>query len=377
MKVEIDTMQTIFLILVLLHGVIHLLGFGKGIGLISDKTLSLPISISMGVIWLLAAVMLWVFAYAYYSDYTYAWAFGLIAVLCSQILVFAFWKDAKWGTIPNILILIVTVLLYGQYQFQQLVRTETIKLWNQNSPRDKINFTDQDIGNLPTIVQVWMQNSGALDRQYIQIGEVHQVAELQMNPEEDNWIPATAIQYTTLNNPGFIWSVTARMNKVFSVQGRDYFVDGKGHMLIKLLSLISIVDERGFRIDEGSLQRFLGEMVWFPTMALMPYITWEEIDETKARATMEYQGVKGSGIFHFNENGDVLKFTALRYKDNVEGAKRYEWIMNILDYRFFEGVKVPSLMTSTWNQDEGAWTWLKLEVKDIKYNHHVVLPNGH
>lgn len=369
-------MQTIFLILVLLHGAIHLLGFGKGMGLISGEALTLPISKTMGVIWLLAAVLLWLFAYSYYSEFRNAWAFGLIAVLCSQVLVFVFWKDAKWATIPNVIVLIVSVLGYGHYQFQQLVRTETIKLWNQNSPRDENYFTDQDIGTLPTIVQVWLENSGALDRQYIQIGEVHQVAELQMNPEEDIWLPATAIQYTTLNNPGFIWSVDARMNTALSFQGRDKFVDGKGHMLIKLLSLISVVDERGFRIDEGSLQRFLGEMVWFPTMALMPYITWEEIDETKVRATMEYQGGKGSGIFHFNENGDVVKFSAFRYKDNVEGAKRHEWIMNILDHRFFEGVKVPSLMTSTWILDDGAWTWLKLEVKDVKYNQNVMLPEG-
>lgn len=78
----------------------------------------------------------------------------------------------------------------------------------------------------------------------------------------------------------------------------------------------------------------------------------------------------------FNENGDVLQFTALRYKDNTDEAKRYEWVMDILDYDIFEGVKVPSIMSSTWKLDEGDWTWLKLEVKDIKYNHHVVLPNG-
>jgi hypothetical protein len=43
-------------------------------------------------------------------------------------------------------------------------------------------------------------------------------------------------------------------------------------------------------------------------------------------------------------------------------------MINITDYKTFDGIKVPSKMTSTWKLEEGDWTWLKLEVTDIKYN---------
>jgi hypothetical protein len=32
------------------------------------------------------------------------------------------------------------------------------------------------------------------------------------------------------------------------------------------------------------------------------------------------------------------------------------------------GVKIPVKLTATWKLDEGDWTWLKLEITEIKYN---------
>lgn len=127
-------------------------------------------------------------------------------------------------------------------------------------------------------------------------------------------------------------------------------------MLIKLNSLITIVDEQGNKMDEGSIQRYLGEMVWFPSLALSPYITWQEINETSATATMDYKGTKGSGTFYFNTEGNIIKFSALRYKGNEPDAKRYNWVLLVEEYKTFEGIKVPSKMTATWELEKADWT---------------------
>ncbi|MDN5330561.1 MAG: hypothetical protein PWP35_2348 [Bacteroidales bacterium] len=37
-------------------------------------------------------------------------------------------------------------------------------------------------------------------------------------------------------------------------------------MLIKVNSLIPVVNEKGNKLDEGTLQRYLGEIVWFPSL---------------------------------------------------------------------------------------------------------------
>lgn len=166
--------------------------------------------------------------------------------------------------------------------------------------------------------------------------------------------------------------VDLKMNSFLNFKGRDKFEDGKGEMLIKMNSLFNVVDECGEKIDEGSLQRFLGEMVWFPSLALKGYISWEQINENTAKATMSYKGSSGSGTFYFNSNGELTKFSALRFKGNEAGAKRYQWEINITDYGTFEGIKVPVKMTSTWKLDNEDWTWLKMEVTDIRYNKNAI-----
>jgi len=38
------------------------------------------------------------------------WLMGFLAVIHSQILIFYSWKDAKYGTVANIIILVVAII---------------------------------------------------------------------------------------------------------------------------------------------------------------------------------------------------------------------------------------------------------------------------
>jgi hypothetical protein len=361
-------MKTTFLVIVLIHGLIHLLGFIKGFELKEVKELTLPISKPMGVVWLTTTTLFLTYGGVHLLNYKYAWLIGFVAIVLSQTLIILFWKDAMFGTFPNIIILAVLVVSIGYYNFQKLVQQETAQLLSKN--RNTVNRTinESDLTDFPEPVKKWLRNSGTLGKPFISSGMVTQIADMKMKPEQENWLTATAIQYTTIDHPAFIWSVDVKMNSLVNFQGRDKFEDGKGEMLIKLNSLFNIVNERGKKLDEASLQRYLGEMVWFPSLALSPYITWEQIEENTVKAIMTYKGTSGTGTFYFNTMGDVTKFSSLRYKGNETEAKRYDWEMNILGYKTFEGIKVPSKMTSTWKLDDKYWTWLKLEVTDIKYN---------
>lgn len=100
-------------------------------------------------------------------------------------------------------------------------------------------------------------------------------------------------------------------------------------MLIKFMSLITVADAKGPKIDQGTLVRYLAEMVWFPTAALNDYVEWEEIDANSARVTMSYNGVTVSGTFTFNDKGEVLNFTTERYKE-TEGEYTLEtWSIDL------------------------------------------------
>lgn len=361
-------MKTAFFLIVLVHGLIHLLGFVKGFEWREVKELTLPVSRPMGLAWLTATGLMVAYGVLFLLNSRYAWIAGLIALVTSQLLILLFWKDAKWGTIPNIAILAVSMTAMGHYRFQKLIDEETSQLLERTTLMPKTTVQESDFTHLPEPVKKWLRNSGLWNQPFIYNGKVTQHVDMQMKPGQDGWLAATAVQYTVIDDPSFIWTVDVKMNRFLSFQGRDKYQDGKGEMLIKLNSLYNIVNERGDKLNESTLQRYLGEMVWFPSLALSPTVTWQPIDEHTAKATMTYKGVSGSGTFHFTPAGDVAKFAALRYKGNDAAARRYEWEVEALDYRTFEGIRVPARITSTWKLEDHTWTWLKMEVTDIRYN---------
>ncbi len=364
-------MRIAFLVLILIHGLIHLLGFAKGFGLKEVKELTLPISKPMGLIWLIATLLFLIFCVLYFINHKYAWLVGFAAVVTSQMLIILFWQDAKFGTLPNIAVLLVSLVAFGNYNFQKLIQLETSDILSQNIISSERIVSEDDTKDLPKPVQNWLKQSGIIGKPFINVGQVLQEAEIKLKPEQENWLNATAVQYSTIPEPAFIWTVDVKMNSLMSFHGRDKFEDGTGEMLIKLNALFNIVNEKGPKLDEGSLQRYLGEMVWFPSLALSQYIAWQEINDTTAIATMDYKGTKGSGTFYFDSAGNFIKFSALRFQGNDPETKRYEWVLLVEEYSTFEGITIPSKMTATWKLEHEDWTWLKLEIKDINYNENI------
>ncbi|MFA6200483.1 MAG: DUF6544 family protein [Bacteroidales bacterium] len=92
-----------------------------------------------------------------------------------------------------------------------------------------------------------------------------------------------------------------------------------------------------------------------------------------SKSNINYKGTVASGTFYFNEKGDFIKFTTMRYKDNVQKSKHYPWVITVQEYKTFEGIRVPSKTKVMWELDKADWTWLNLEIKDIKYNKNAII----
>jgi len=361
-------MKYTFSTLIFLHAAIHLMGFVKAFKIARISTLQTEITQVLGIFWLLSFLLLAMSAVAFAFDKQFWFFLAVPAVIISGILIISTWSDAKYGMIPNVIILMLAFVSFSSCSMNKMISRETEEILDAVKVSEPEIKTNADITELPAPVQSWMRSTGIIGKPAITNACVHQKALMKMKPEQLDWFSAEALQYTTMNPPAFIWTVNMKMMPMVTIKGRDKYLDGKGEMIIKMNSFINVVNEKGTRMDEGTLQRFLGELVWFPSLALSPYITWESIDENSAKATMTYNGTTGSGTFYFNEEGDFVKFIALRFKGNEDGAKRYPWILTVDDYAVFEGIKVPSKMKATWKLDEGDWTWLELEISLINYN---------
>lgn len=361
-------MKTAFLIILFLHGIIHLLGFVKSYHLAEVPQLSSEIPKSLGNLWLFCALLfLAVFIMVIFNK---AWwpFFAIAAVILSQTLIVLYWQDAKFGTILNIVILLVSIPALGKFQFDNMVQKEAKELLSNIPEKNDGKIRKDDLAHLPEIVQKWMENSGVVGTQKIVSVRLKQKGEMKTKPE-GKWMPFTAKQYFDVETPDFVWVTEVTAFPGIHLSGRDKFYEGKGEMLIKLLSLVPVVDEgKNEKMNSGTMLRFLGEICWFPSAALNQYISWEKVDATSAKATFNLNNKKVSGLFTFTENGEFLSFEAERYYGGGEDAKKEKWFVEALSYKEFEGIKIPNKSKVIWKLPGGDFNWLNLEITELEYN---------
>lgn len=360
-------MKYVFGFFMLVHASIHLMGFGKGFYVTDIKQQVLGISKPIGLLWLIACVLFMVSLVLYITSKKWFYI-AFLATILSQFLIITAWQDAKFGTIANVIILLVSLSALGNDMFQHMVNKEIVKLYSRDRKQNSQTITKNDIETLPHIVGKWLNTSGVLGREKSENVYLEQKGLMRTTPN-GKWMSFDAKQCFNINNVSFIWSVTVNAMPMINLVGRDKLVDGEGEMLIKLAGLIPVVNEKkNLKINSGAMIRFLSEMCWFPSAALSDYISWKELDGNRAKATLTWKAKSVSGVFSFTEEGSLLSFEANRYYGGGIDAKEEKWFVQIEDYETFSGIKIPNKSKVIWKFETGDFYWLKLEITDIKFN---------
>ncbi|WP_369017274.1 hypothetical protein QBE54_05870 [Thermatribacter velox] len=265
------------------------------------------------------------------------------------------------------LISLFVLSLVGSFFFKRGVVSEVQGLFGQKRTEKTEIVTEKDLEGLPEPVQRWLRQTNIVGRKKIFAVRLKQRG-LIRTTEEQPWMSARAEQYFTVDNPGFLWKVRVKVNPFLFLVGRDKYFKGKGNMLIKLLAFINVVNAQGREIDQGTMLRYLGEIVWFPSAALNDYVEWQAIDDRSARAIMTYGGITAQAVFSFNENGDVVGFSCKRYMTRNGRYSLEDYSAKLEAHKEFEGIRVPTKGEVSWKLESGDFTYYKLEITDLEYN---------
>jgi hypothetical protein len=265
-----------------------------------------------------------------------------------------------------LVLLVIIISMIANYRFNRIVHNEVNAFFSSVENKHEV-IQQSDLNDLPQPVQKWLQYSQVVGKEKIVAARTKQEVNIRLK-EDQPWMNAQAEQYFRTEEPGFIWAVDIKMAPFVHITGRDKYSEGKGNMLIKVLSLFTVANGSGKEIDQGSLLRYLAETAWVPSAALNQYIQWEGIDSNSAKATMSYQGITASGVFTFNEQGEIQSFVAQRYGE-FEGDYRMEtWLCEMKEYKEFNGVKIPSQGDITWKLKTGDFHWYHFNVEEMEYN---------
>ncbi|MBW2090950.1 MAG: hypothetical protein JRI34_02350 [Deltaproteobacteria bacterium] len=267
------------------------------------------------------------------------------------------------------IIIIITTLsvILGSMIFNRRVKNEVAELFQAVRGKKPEVVTEEDLKGLPEPVQRYLKYAQIVGKEKVRTVRLKQKGFFRTKKEQ-KWMPITAEQYYTVDPPGFVWKASMQVVPLVSVKARDRYYQGQGGIIIKLLGLIKLGEVKGREIDQGTLLRYLDEMVWFPTAFLSDCITWQPIDSNSVKATISHQGLSVSAVMLFNEQGEMVNFTAERYMDAGGEFKLEKWETPFREYQEINGVKIPTTGEGVWKLNSGDFAYVRPEIIEIEYN---------
>ncbi len=228
-------------------------------------------------------------------------------------------------------------------------------------------ITNEMISDLPEPVQRYMRYTGVVGKPWIENVWLKQIGKFRQGFERP-WMPMVAKQTYTTNPAGFLWDAKFKMAGVPLLRAVDRYKNGKGHMFGKLAGIITVFDVQGEKLDQGTMLRYLSEMIWFPIAFLGKNIFWERRDDNSAHVTYNDYGKSVRGIMYFDEEGRFTNFTTQRYRE-VDGKFSLDpWSTPVAEYGMMAGLNLPIKGQAVWNLPSGDLPYINLEITEVIYN---------
>lgn len=226
-------------------------------------------------------------------------------------------------------------------------------------------FEEKDLVGLPAPVQRFFRSCGYLGTPKMSYSKAS-FRNVDFVMSEGKTIKINYTQYNFADTPVRFAYIDS---SIFGIpfEGFDSFRNGAGSMKGTLGKVITLFNQTGESMDQSSLVTILSECFIIPNVILQDYISWEEIDDTHAKATITHGGISASGVFAFNENGEVISFrTKDRTSVDLNGVVREaEWSAIYSDYKDNNGIRQPSVLISVWHYPEGDCVYFNQNKSEV------------
>jgi hypothetical protein len=363
-------MKTVFVILILVHGLIHILGLLKAFQLADVSQLVQPISKPMGIFWLITAALFVVsFCFLLLNNHSW-WIIAGIAVLCSQFLIIQSWTDAKFGSIANVIILLPVIVSFINVlpsSFQSRYKAEVQKRLN---PLSDISLVSrEDIQHLPVPVQKYLDYVRAIGKPKVRNFRATFRGRMKRSIE-DNWMDITCQQYNFYDDPARLFYIEST---VFGIpfDGLHAYVGNSATMQIKVASVFQVADAKGEKMNQGETVTMFNDMcLMAPATLIDKTIQWETVDSLRVKAKFTNKGNSITALLTFNDKGQLTDFLSndRYYSTDGKTYTSYPWSTPITEYRDFGGRSVPTHGEAIWHTPEGLSLYARFNLAEIDYN---------
>jgi hypothetical protein len=364
------------IVLLTVHGLIHLLGAAKGFGWAEVAALKESIGAGAALVWLLAAVLVLATAVMIaLRRPAWWWVVAVAAVLFSQAAILTSWTDAKAGTAANVLLALVCV-----YGFAANGPSSFAAEWDHRTeaalaatPAPDGVVTDADLSRLPDPVARYLRRSGAVGQPRVSsfFAEVH--GRIRSGPDKP-WMPFSGRQLNTYGvRPQRLFYLDATRCGL-PVTVFHVFDSDAATMRGKVVSLIPILDAKGPEMDRSETVTLFNDMVVLAPGALVDAaVRWTELSPTSVRAIYTRSGESVTADLFFDPDGDLVDFVSHdRSRASTDGTSftLLPWNTPITRYAALHGNRLAVAGTAMWAAPapEGHFTYIEFTVDDLAYN---------
>ncbi len=366
-------LKIVFVVLLLLHALLHLLGPAKAFGLAELPQLTIPISKTLALLWLLAATLFASTAVALLLGQRRWWIVGAIALVVSQIVISTAWGDAKWGTAANGLIALGVLygfLSTGPLSFEAQFEAAGEAARPQRADATAAVLTESDLAPLPPAIQKYLRLTGAVGQPRIESFRARFHGEIRSDPASP-WMPFTAVQQSVIDPPNRLFLMKATRNGV-PFEAFHRFEGAHATMRVRLASLVPIADARGPEMDRAETVTLLNDLCLLAPSALLSLrLLWQEIDARTVRVTFAHAANMGSAVLHFAESGELIDFVSddrLRSSSDGKSFERTRWSTPVSRYQRLGPRRLFAEGEGSWHPTSGQYSYIHFVVDEIEFN---------
>lgn len=228
-------------------------------------------------------------------------------------------------------------------------------------------YAERELDGLPDPVQRFFRRNlqdGAPHQSCLRTRESGRVRQRPGQP----WTELVGEQYLVASTPAMLWFARLRPLPLVWVDARNLYLRGRGHMLVKLLSSLSSVDQRDDATRRALLVNYIAELPLLPG-ALLPGDDrgWEPVDEHAARFTLRDGELSVAGVFRFDELGNIVRFESEdRPYQGEQKPTVARWVVRYAEHRSFGELQIPTKIDVEWQLDEQPFHYVERTVDALE-----------
>lgn len=364
-------MRAAFIVVIVAHGLLHLLGAAKGFGIGDLPQLTTPIGRGMGLLWLLAAVLMLASVVGFLTAPSWFWLVGAMAIVISQLAILTAWRDARFGTIANGLLLIGVVysfLAAGPGSLRREYRSAIRE--GLARPTGTRLVREEELAPLPAPVQRYLRRVGAVGQPHVVNYRLRFRGRIRSGPSAP-WMPFTADQQSFVAPPARLFFLHASM-KHLPVDVFHDLVDGHARMRVRVAGVVSRVEASGAIMDRSEAVTLLNDLCFLAPPALLDSaLRWEAMDERSARAHFTSGTQTISATLRFDAADHLVDFVSDDRSQLSADGKRFtqlRFTTPATDYRRFGPYLLAARAEAHWHPQSGEFSYGEFELVEAQFN---------